>query len=60
MTPRSWIMAFDGSDPQEPFGFGCMRCGRRELVPRPIPVPDFLKRAKAFQKNHGRCKATKP
>lgn len=60
MTPRNWIMAFDGTNPQEPFGFGCMRCGKRELVSRPIPLSEFLKHARAFQKEHSQCREGTP
>ena len=53
MIPHPWIMATDGS--HAPFGFVCMRCGGSAPLPSPIPMEEYLTRAKAFTEEHKRC-----
>lgn len=51
----NWILACDGSNPEYPFGFACKRCGKREALPRTLPVHAYLAWAESFRVLHESC-----
>lgn len=54
-TVNAHIRSYDGSNPEEPFGFSCTHCGIREALPSPIPVDGWLLLAKLFTERHRSC-----
>ena len=54
---EDWIIASDGSNPEYPFGFCCLRCGQKQEIPRPIPVEVYIFWGKYFGRIHRRCTA---
>ena len=54
---KPWILAADGSNPDFPFGFACLRCGaKKALDGSGIPMAEYVKAAKAFRKEHAQCR----
>lgn len=54
-----WIVAGDGSDPEYPQGFACLRCGTKQPVPTPIPLKVYLVWLQLFMRQHRGCKEGK-
>ena len=56
MSVKPWILAADGSNPDFPFGFACLRCGvQKAMDGRGIPMAEYVKAAKVFLKEHTQC-----
>jgi len=55
-----WVISSDGSNPKYPFGFACLRCGVIEKITSPMLVNEYLRRSRAFLKQHKKCKADAP
>jgi len=58
-----WVLASDGTNPEYPFGFSCLRCGAIEKISSPsgeMLVNEYLRRSRAFLKQHKKCKADAP
>ena len=56
MSVKPWIIAADGSNPDFPFGFACLRCGvQKAMDGRGIPMAEYVKAAKVFLKEHTQC-----
>jgi hypothetical protein len=56
VSAKPWILATDGSNPEFPFGFACLRCGvKKALDGHGIPMAEYVKGAKAFRKEHIQC-----
>jgi transcription elongation factor Elf1 len=53
----AWIIACDGSNPQYPYGFACLRCNEKKSLPGTVPMAFsvYLKAAKEFQRKHAKC-----
>ena len=57
---KPWILAADGSNPDFPFGFACLRCGaKKALDGQGLPMADYVKAAKVFRKEHAQCQISK-
>jgi hypothetical protein len=50
-----WIKAYDGTNPELPFGFGCDRCGQKEHIPSSFPIGAYMALAKSFMARHKGC-----
>lgn len=53
---QGWIVACDGSNPEYPQGFACLRCGEKQPVPTPIPLEVYVFWGKYFARIHRQCK----
>ncbi len=53
---RDWIVAYDGTHPEMPYGFACLRCGKKEKVPDHMRLEVWLVWAKVFERSHKGCK----
>lgn len=51
----NWILACDGSNPNFPFGFACLRCGAQERLPNNIPIDVWMAWGKNFTECHKNC-----
>jgi hypothetical protein len=50
-----WIVSWDGSHSEYPYGFQCLRCGALHGVHLPIPLDDYITMSKAFIALHAFC-----
>ena len=51
-----WTLICDGSNPDDPFGFMCTRCGEKEDLPTRLRVDVYLTWSKSFIDRHKECK----
>ena len=52
---RDWIVCTDATYPDWPCAFRCLRCGIIQPVALPIDVNTYIRFARAFAAEHGRC-----
>lgn len=59
VVSRDWILACDGSNPEYPFGFACIRCGVKERLPLELPLDAYRAWGESFAVHHQQCGITR-
>ena len=52
---RPWVIAHDGSNPDYPFGFSCLRCGEKRLLAPSIELDKYFDECNLFRSEHVAC-----
>lgn len=58
MKPTPWIIAHDGTQGKDAYAMECLRCGEKQRFATPISITVYCAAAKAFEKQHARCRTT--